>query len=71
MGVGLQDRGQAAEGETYFERACLAGSAIGCTNFGAGLLKDATDPMAVAPHPYTPRAGTRATRGSLFSLRAA
>lgn len=48
MGVGLQDRGQAAEGETYFERACLAGSAIGCTNFGAGLLKDATDPMAPA-----------------------
>jgi TPR repeat protein len=40
LGVGLQDHGREAEAESRFEQACRAGSAIGCTNYGAGLLPD-------------------------------
>lgn len=45
IGVGLQQLGRGAEGEQMFARACRGGSAIGCTNYGAGLLGEAADGM--------------------------
>lgn len=46
IGVGLQDREQEAEAGSMYALACRAGSAIGCTNYGAGLLQAATDAEA-------------------------
>lgn len=49
LAVEAQQRAQAAESQALFERACVLGHAVACTNYGAGLrARDVADEQACA-----------------------